>query len=173
MQGIGAAETGEGALCHPHRERCPTRSWGEDGGDRIAFEVATNPGAEPGPIQRIASGGELARFMLALKVSLSRGAAGADPGLRRGRCRYRRCDGSRRWREAEAPRRSKLQVLVITHSPQVAALVPSIGGSRRKSIEGRHQRPLSRRLPSRAAPRGNRAHAVRRHDQRRSAGGGR
>src|SRR5690606_7685913 len=50
----------------------PEAQWGEAGQERVAFEVATNPGAEPGPIQRIASGGELARFMLALKVSLAR-----------------------------------------------------------------------------------------------------
>ncbi len=94
---------------------------GENGADRIAFEVATNPGADPGPIQRIASGGELARFMLALKVSLSRaqpvptlifdevdaGIGGATAAA----------VGERLKRLAE-----QLQVLVITHSPQVAAL---------------------------------------------------
>lgn len=45
--------------------------WGAHGLDRVAFLVATNPGAEPGPIAKIASGGELARFMLALKVVLA------------------------------------------------------------------------------------------------------
>ena len=94
---------------------------GEGGADRVAFEVATNPGAEPGPIQRIASGGELARFMLALKVSLSRaqpvptlvfdevdaGIGGATAAA----------VGERLKRLAD-----QLQVLVITHSPQVAAL---------------------------------------------------
>ena len=44
---------------------------GADGIDRISFEASTNPGMAPGPIARIASGGELARFMLALKVSLA------------------------------------------------------------------------------------------------------
>lgn len=93
----------------------------EKGADRITFEVATNPGAEPGPIQRIASGGELARFLLALKVSLSRaqpvstlvfdevdaGIGGATAAA----------VGERLKRLAE-----QVQVLVITHSPQVAAL---------------------------------------------------
>ncbi len=46
--------------------------WGEQGQERIHFEVATNPGAAPGPLVRIASGGELSRFMLALKVVLAR-----------------------------------------------------------------------------------------------------
>ncbi|MBM3572786.1 MAG: DNA repair protein RecN, partial [Alphaproteobacteria bacterium] len=45
--------------------------WGQEGCERIAFEVATNPGQPPGPLARIASGGELARFMLALKVALA------------------------------------------------------------------------------------------------------
>ncbi|WP_374384082.1 DNA repair protein RecN [Dongia sp.] len=102
-------------------EALPDSQLGEMGVDRIAFEVATNPGAEPGPIQRIASGGELARFMLALKVSLSRaqpvptlvfdevdaGIGGATAAA----------VGERLKRLAD-----QLQVLVITHSPQVAAL---------------------------------------------------
>ena len=49
--------------------------WAAHGIDRVAFSVATNPGSEPGPLNKIASGGELARFMLALKVVL----AEADP----------------------------------------------------------------------------------------------
>ncbi|MBD3661786.1 MAG: DNA repair protein RecN, partial [Arenibacter algicola] len=45
--------------------------WGDKGWDRVAFEVATNPGAPAGPLNKIASGGELSRFMLALKVVLA------------------------------------------------------------------------------------------------------
>src|SRR5262249_23351894 len=52
-------------------ETLPEADWGEAGWDRVQFQVATNPGASPGPINRIASGGELARFMLALKVTLA------------------------------------------------------------------------------------------------------
>ena len=44
--------------------------WGADGIDRVEFMVATNPGAAPGPLGKIASGGELSRFMLALKIAL-------------------------------------------------------------------------------------------------------
>ena len=44
--------------------------WGEAGRERVHFEVATNPGAPAGPLAKIASGGELSRFMLALKVCL-------------------------------------------------------------------------------------------------------
>ena len=80
---------------------------GPFGLDRIAFEVATNPGMPPGPLARIASGGELARFTLALKVVLVDagvgGAVAAAVGTRLGRLA------------------GEMQVLVVTHSPQVAA----------------------------------------------------
>jgi len=94
--------------------------WGPAGLDQVSFEVATNPGSAPGPLGKIASGGELSRFMLALKVVLARisstptivfdevdsgigGAVAAAVGERLGRL-------------AES-----LQILVVTHSPQVAA----------------------------------------------------
>jgi DNA repair protein RecN (Recombination protein N) len=94
--------------------------WGPDGLDAVAFEVATNPGSPPGPLGKIASGGELSRFMLALKVVLARtspiptivfdevdsgigGAVAAAVGERLARLA------------------GGLQVLVVTHSPQVAA----------------------------------------------------
>ncbi|MDO8605301.1 MAG: DNA repair protein RecN [Phaeospirillum sp.] len=95
-------------------------AWGAGGLDSVGFEVATNPGSPPGPLGKIASGGELSRFMLALKVVLARvsptptivfdevdsgigGAVAAAVGERLGRL-------------AET-----LQILVVTHSPQVAA----------------------------------------------------
>ncbi|WP_337996116.1 DNA repair protein RecN [Oleispirillum naphthae] len=88
--------------------------------DAVRFLISTNPGTPPGPLAKIASGGELARFMLALKVVLAHadpvptlvfdevdagigGATAAAVGERLGRLA----------REA--------QVLVVTHSPQVAA----------------------------------------------------
>lgn len=94
--------------------------WGPFGRERVHFEVATNPGAPAGPLAKIASGGELSRFMLALKVVLARtspvptlvfdevdsgigGAAAAAVGERLHRLGR------------------ELQVLVVTHSPQVAA----------------------------------------------------
>jgi DNA repair protein RecN (Recombination protein N) len=101
-------------------ERLDEPQWGPSGMDRIAFEVATNPGAAPGPIGRIASGGELARFLLALKVVLAgEGSAGTlvfdevDSGIGGATAaavgeRLARLAGSR-------------QLLVVTHSPQVAA----------------------------------------------------
>ncbi len=93
---------------------------GPDGADRVEFEVATNPGAEPGPLARIASGGELSRFLLALKVRLAgRGGAGTmifdeiDRGVGGATAD---AVGRRLARLAESS-----QVLVVTHSPQVAA----------------------------------------------------
>ena len=98
----------------------PATEWGAHGQDRVAFEVATNPGVPPGPLARIASGGELARFMLALKVVL----AGADrvPTLV-----FDEVDAGVGGAVADAvgERLARLaadvQVLVVTHSPQVAA----------------------------------------------------
>lgn len=95
--------------------------WGEFGWDDISFAVSTNPGAEPGPIEQVASGGELARFMLALTVVLARGQPAEtlifdelDSGI----------GGATAAAIGERLRRlsDHLQVLVITHSPQVAAL---------------------------------------------------
>ena len=93
---------------------------GAEGADTVAFTVATNPGAPAGPLNKIASGGELSRFLLALKVCLrgddtdktlifdeiDRGVGGATA-------------------DAVGRRLASLaqggQVLVVTHSPQVAA----------------------------------------------------
>lgn len=110
----------EKAGFHTRIETLAEPEWGPGGTDRIAFEITTNPGTEPGSLARIASGGELSRFLLALKVALARvssvptlifdevdsgigGATAAAVGAR-----LRRLAGD-------------LQVLVVTHSPQVAA----------------------------------------------------
>jgi DNA repair protein RecN (Recombination protein N) len=102
-------------------EPFPEEDWGPMGSDRVGFEVSTNPGQPFGALARIASGGELSRFMLALKVVLVRqgvaqtlifdeidagvgGATAAAVG--------ERLAGLGRER----------QVLVVTHAPQVAAL---------------------------------------------------
>ncbi|SLN33038.1 DNA repair protein RecN [Falsiruegeria litorea R37] len=93
---------------------------GPEGRDAVAFTVATNPGAPAGPLNKIASGGELSRFLLALKVCLTgddsartmifdeidRGVGGATADAV-GRRLASLADGG--------------QVLVVTHSPQVAA----------------------------------------------------
>ena len=94
--------------------------WGPEGFDRVQFVVSTNTQTAPGPIHKIASGGELARFMLALKLILAKtsdiptlifdevdsgiGGATADAVG-----------------ERLAQLSQEYQVLVVTHSPQVAA----------------------------------------------------
>jgi DNA repair protein RecN (Recombination protein N) len=99
----------------------PETEWSENGADRVQFTVATNPGTPPAPIARIASGGELSRFLLALKVCLAKvgdaptivfdevdsGIGGATAAA----------VGERLKRLAR-----DVQVLVVTHSPQVAAV---------------------------------------------------
>jgi DNA repair protein RecN (Recombination protein N) len=94
---------------------------GPEGRDAVQFTVATNPGAPPGPLGRIASGGELSRFLLALKVCLTAGTSGLtlifdeiDRGVGGATA-----DAVGR-RLADLARSA--QVLVVTHSPQVAAL---------------------------------------------------
>lgn len=93
---------------------------GPDGTDTVAFTVATNPGAPSGPIGKIASGGELSRFLLALKVCLT----GAESGLTLIFDEIDRGVGGAT-ADAVGRRLSQLsahgQVLVVTHSPQVAA----------------------------------------------------
>lgn len=98
----------------------PPSEGNEDGTDRVTFWVRTNPGTEPGPIMKVASGGELSRFILALKVALAaRGSAPIlifdeiDTGVGGA---VAAAIGERLSRLAE-----NVQVLTITHAPQVAA----------------------------------------------------
>jgi DNA repair protein RecN (Recombination protein N) len=95
-------------------------AWGAGGADQVRFLIATNPGQEPGPLAKIASGGELSRLMLALKVVLSAGSTvptlvfdEVDSGVGGATAAS---VGERLARVAET-----VQVLVVTHSPQVAA----------------------------------------------------
>lgn len=93
---------------------------GPDGRDNVAFRVATNPGAPAGALNKIASGGELSRFMLALKVCLT----GEHSGLTMIFDEIDRGVGGAT-ADAVGRRLASLaeggQVLVVTHSPQVAA----------------------------------------------------
>ncbi len=102
-------------------ETLPEDRWGADGMDRVEFLISTNPGAPFAPLTKIASGGELSRFILALKVALAeeggaptiifdeidRGVGGAVASA----------IGERLARLAGAGK----QLLAVTHSPQVAA----------------------------------------------------
>ena len=93
---------------------------GPDGYDRVEFWVRTNPGAKPGPMMKVASGGELARFLLALKVALA--DRGSAPTLV-----FDEVDSSVGGAVSDAigARLARLgqrvQVLAVTHAPQVAA----------------------------------------------------
>ena len=112
--------------------------WSARGRDRVEFEVSTNPGAPFAPLTRIASGGELSRFILALKVALAeqggattmifdeidRGVGGAVASA----------VGERLHRLSESA-----QLLVVTHSPQVAAR-----GNRHLLIEKSHDGLVTR-----------------------------
>jgi DNA repair protein RecN (Recombination protein N) len=104
---------------------------GPEGVDAVTFTVATNPGAPSGPLNRIASGGELSRFLLALKVCLT----GDTPGqtlifdeIDRG---VGGATADAVGRRLQALARGA-QVLVVTHSPQVAAF-----GARHWRVEKR------------------------------------
>ena len=94
--------------------------WSEHGMDRIAFQVTTNPGTAFGALNKIASGGELSRFLLALRVALA--AANPLPTLI-----FDEVDAGVGGAVAAAVGErlqklgARLQVLVVTHSPQVAA----------------------------------------------------
>ena len=93
---------------------------GPEGFDQVEFWVQTNPGTNPGPLMKIASGGELARFMLALKVVLA--DRGSAPTLV-----FDEIDTGAGGAVADAIGQrlaclaSRVQVLAVTHAPQVAA----------------------------------------------------
>ena len=101
-------------------EKLDETGWNEHGFDGVYFTVATNPNSPQGPINKIASGGELARFMLALKVNLAQSSAVStmifdevDAGVGGATAQ---AVGERLARLAQ-----DVQVLVVTHSPQVAS----------------------------------------------------
>lgn len=103
-----------------HIEALDEVEWGIHGIDRVRFLVSTNPGRAPGPIHKIASGGEMSRFMLALKVIIAQ--AGSTHSFI-----FDEVDAGIGGATADAvgERLSRLarekQVLVVTHAPQVAA----------------------------------------------------
>ncbi|WP_423067455.1 DNA repair protein RecN [Devosia sp. CN2-171] len=120
------------------------------GYDQIAFHVQTNPGTQAGPILKVASGGELSRFMLALKVVLAdRGSAPVlifdeiDTGVGGA---VADAIGRRLGRLA-----GKVQVLTVTHAPQVAARAQSHLLIEKQAIEeGAFVRTHVRRLDGKA-----------------------
>ncbi len=148
----------------------PEERWGPHGMDAVEFLIATNPGADFAPLGKIASGGELSRFILALKVALAeqggaatvifdeidRGVGGAVASA----------IGERLARLAGGG-----QLLAVTHSPQVAArgtthyLIA-------KSSRGHRHPHLGRTARCRRAAGGDRPDALGRGDHQRGAGAG-
>ncbi|MBT5571821.1 MAG: DNA repair protein RecN, partial [Alphaproteobacteria bacterium] len=113
----------ENAALTTRLDRLDENAWAEHGLDSVSFEVSTNPGTSPGPLGKIASGGELSRIMLALKVVLA-GTSGTrtivfdevDTGIGGATAA---AVGARLAELANT--RADQQILVVTHSPQVAA----------------------------------------------------
>jgi DNA repair protein RecN (Recombination protein N) len=103
-----------------HFDVCSEDSWGPNGVDRVEFYIQTNPGVPEGPLSAVASGGELSRLMLALKVVLVQ--SGAVPTLI-----FDEIESGTGGAVAAAMGERlealshTLQILAITHSPQIAA----------------------------------------------------
>ncbi len=103
-----------------HFDVCPEDGWGPQGCDRVEFYIQTNPGVPEGPLSTVASGGELSRLMLALKVVLVQ--SGAVPTLI-----FDEIESGTGGAVAAAMGErlealsQTLQILAITHSPQIAA----------------------------------------------------
>ena len=127
-----------------------TQTPGPDGYDRVEFWVRTNPGTRPGPMMKVASGGELARFLLALKVVLAdRGSAPTlifdeiDTGVGGA---VADAIGQRLARLA-----GRVQVLAVTHAPQVAAraghhLLIAKGHDQAKGAKASRDAPVATRV---------------------------
>ena len=118
------------------RAPLPEAQWSARGTDAIRFLIATNPGEVPGGLDKIASGGELSRLMLAMKVVLSAGTDNetlifdeVDSGIGGATAA---AVGERLARVAEG-----LQVLVVTHSPQVAARASAQMRVQKREASGR------------------------------------
>jgi DNA repair protein RecN (Recombination protein N) len=126
-------------------ETVPLAEGGPSGIDKIAFFVRTNPGTEPGPLMKVASGGELARFILSLKVVLAaRGSAPtlvfdeADAGVGGATAA---AVGERLARLA-----ARVQVLAVTHAPQVAALADGHMLIAKESVHGPEGEAMATRV---------------------------
>ncbi len=118
-------------------EPLPEDRRGREGAEAVRFEVATNAGTAFGPLDAIASGGELARFALAMKAALAERGGGVQPVMI-----FDEVDQGVGGAVAEAVglRLKRLahgaQVLVVTHSPQVAAKGHAHWKVRKAEIEG-------------------------------------
>ncbi|WP_243371644.1 DNA repair protein RecN [Microvirga solisilvae] len=122
------------------------------GFERVEFWAQTNPGTRPGPLMKVASGGELSRFMLALKVVLAdKGSAPTlvfdeiDTGVGGA---VADAIGQRLGRLAK-----RVQVMAVTHAPQVAARAESHFLIAKEGVNGAEDRVATRVIPLEATPR--------------------
>ena len=116
---------------------------GPDGIDRVEFWVRTNPGTQPGPLMKVASGGELARFLLAMKVVLAE--KNTAPVLV-----FDEIDSGIGGRAAEAVGRKlkslarSQQVLCVTHLPQIASFADQHYRIDKREAGGRTRTSITR-----------------------------
>ena len=128
-----------------HIETCALEEGGPAGLDRVDFWVQTNPGTAPGAMMKVASGGELARFLLALKVVLA--ARGSAPTLI-----FDEIDtgvgGATASAIGERLARlsSDLQVVAVTHAPQVAAQARGHLRISKETLEGAGEETVATRV---------------------------
>ncbi len=110
----------EHARFRVHFEKLPEEAWGGSGMDRVEFYIQTNPGSPEGPLSAIASGGERSRLMLALKVLLAQSSAIPTLVFDEIESGTGGAVASAMGERLKALSQN-IQVLAITHSPQIAS----------------------------------------------------
>lgn len=128
-------------------------AWSASGLDQVAYLIATNPGERLRPVEQIASGGELSRVMLALKVVIENGIAPGSNGKKPRRQRtlvFDEIDTGIGGRAAEAVGRKLKalargnQVLCITHLPQIASFADHHYLIEKREVRGRSRTTVRR-----------------------------
>ncbi len=141
---------------------------GPNGIDRVEFWVQTNPGTRPGPLMKVASGGELARFLLALKVVLADRGSAPTLGVRRNRHRRRRRGGRRHRRAAGQARARRAGAGGHACAAGGGARRPALPHQQGRAGEGQTGCHPRHRSGGGTPARGDRPHAGRRRNHQRS-----
>jgi DNA repair protein RecN (Recombination protein N) len=129
----------ERAVFRVELDRAP---WSEHGADAIAFLVSANPGEEPRPLEKVASGGEISRIALALKTCLAAARRASDSGAQRTLV-FDEVDAGVGGSAAEGIGRrlkrlaASSQVLCVTHLPQIASFADHHYRVDKQEIRGR------------------------------------
>jgi DNA repair protein RecN (Recombination protein N) len=127
--------------------------WTEKGFDEVSYLISANPGEPLGPVEKIASGGELSRVMLALKTAMAQPSRKPDKAAQRTLV-FDEIDTGIGGRAAEAVGRKlkklaeSAQVLCITHLPQIAAFADHHYAIEKKEVRGRTQTSIRRLDPA-------------------------